>query len=115
LFFALASTQAALKHLRHKTYDIIICDYTIPGFNGLHFFKSVGRQYPRTLKILITANPSIESAVEAMRIGIHDYIQKPLTARLIENALMRLLVKPCTKKKRIRGIIPESSALTAEQ
>lgn len=63
--------------LRNHQYDLVISDIRLPGSNGMELLKAVKDQQPGTEVILITGFGSVESAVEAMRVGAFNYIRKP--------------------------------------
>lgn len=90
-FVALENAEMALEHLKNEAYDIIICDYKLPGINGLEFFNLLEERFPGVIKILITAYASTEIAIEADKIGVHDFIQKPFRVATIERSLTRLI------------------------
>jgi DNA-binding NtrC family response regulator len=87
-FFTVEDAEIALKFLNKEVWDIIICDYKLPGMNGIDFFKMVDLN---VIKILITAYASNEVASKARRAGIHDFIQKPFSTKVIKDSLGRLI------------------------
>lgn len=86
-----ATAEEGMKALSKQKYDIIICDYKLPGMDGLAFFKGIQRAHPEALKVLITAYGNENMMNEATRIGIHDFIQKPLTTNALEKSLTGLV------------------------
>ena len=88
---ALETAEEGLEALKNQVYDIIITDYRLPGMDGLEFLRRIQDSHPQAMKILITAYRSEEVVSEAIRIGIHDFIDKPFTAKTIEDSLSRLL------------------------
>src|SRR5438046_8002409 len=60
-------------------YDIVLTDLRMGGFDGIGVLRAVKEQHAMTEVIVMTAYGTIESAVEAMRLGAFDYIQKPFT------------------------------------
>jgi DNA-binding NtrC family response regulator len=99
---ALPTAEDGMEALVAESYDIIICDYKLPGMNGLSFFKEIEKSHPETFKVLITAYGSEDVATEATRMGIHDFIQKPLTANNIEKSLASLVEQYEKKNGEIR-------------
>jgi len=59
--------------------------------DGLAFFEGIQKAYPEVLKVLITAYGNENMVDEAARIGIHDFIQKPLTTNALEKSLSGLV------------------------
>ncbi|RLB82315.1 MAG: response regulator [Deltaproteobacteria bacterium] len=90
---ALETAEDGLEAIKRQRYDIIICDYRLPGMDGLKFLKLVTKSRPDTMKVLMTAYANIEVAAEAIKIGVHDFIQKPISAKTIEASLTRLIEK----------------------
>jgi two-component system response regulator PilR (NtrC family) len=77
----------ALTSLGDKIYDVVITDLRMPGADGLAVLRRVREIAPQTLVLLITAYASVETAVEALRRGAHDYILKPL---ILEDVLGKI-------------------------
>ena len=69
--------QAAVEHIRTHTVDLMIVDLKMPGMDGLEVIQVVNQTSPDTEIILLTAHGSIETAVQALRLRIHDYLLKP--------------------------------------
>ncbi len=88
---ALETAEEALEVMERRAYDIIIVDYKLPGMDGLAFLKVIAPEHERTLKILITAYASKELFSESRKLGIHEFIEKPFTSEVLENALSRAL------------------------
>lgn len=84
----------ALALVSAEDFDILITDLNMPRMDGLTLLKQVRRICPQTLSIMITGFGSLESAVEALRLGAYDYIQKPFmveqVAVTIRNAIERV-------------------------
>jgi DNA-binding NtrC family response regulator len=74
---AAASGLEALEKLEMIPFDILFVDIKMPQMSGLEVLKKVKVEYPDTIVIIITAYGSIESAVEAMKLGAKDYLLKP--------------------------------------
>lgn len=74
---ALPNGQAAVEHVRTHAVDLMIVDLKMPGMDGLEVIQVVNQTSPETEIILLTAHGSLESAVQALRLRIHDYLSKP--------------------------------------
>jgi len=66
-----------LKRLQERSIDVIICDVTMPGMDGLAFLKSKREMKLDGTVVMMSAYGSIESAIECMKLGAYDYISKP--------------------------------------
>lgn len=69
--------QAAVEHVRTHHVDLMIVDLRMPGMDGLEVVQVVNQVAPDTEVILLTAFASTETAIQALRLRIHDYLQKP--------------------------------------
>lgn len=71
--------------------DLILSDFKMPGMTGVQFLAEVKRRRPGTGFIIMTAYGTIESAVEAMKIGASDFLEKPFQPEVLELAVARVL------------------------
>ncbi|RPH39394.1 MAG: sigma-54-dependent Fis family transcriptional regulator [Desulfobulbaceae bacterium] len=85
---AVATSQEALKEAKRRPFDIAFIDLRLEGENGMDLIPPLLAESPWLKVVVITANATIESAVEAMRRGAADYIEKPFTS-----AQVRLLIR----------------------
>jgi DNA-binding NtrC family response regulator len=84
---AVASAEQALIVLEQKSIDILLTDLKLPGMSGIDLLKRASELYPRISVIVLTQYGTIDSAIEAGRIGARDYITKPFR---IEELRVRL-------------------------
>jgi two-component system response regulator AtoC len=77
----------AIRLLEHETFDLVISDMKMPIKTGIDVLKFVKKLSPATLVILATAHGTIESAVEAMKLGAFNYLIKPFSPEAIEGIL----------------------------
>ena len=91
LLVACETAEEALEALKGVTPDVIIADYRLPGVDGLELLRRVGPSHPRAIKILVTAYRSDDVVSEAASLGIDAFIEKPLTAKGIEESLSGLI------------------------
>jgi two-component system response regulator PilR (NtrC family)/two-component system response regulator HydG len=82
-----ADGQAALDMLEEMEVDVILSDLKMPKVDGLSLLHVVRDRYPQTMVLLMTAYASVETVVEALRLGAQDYLLKPL---LIDDVLHRV-------------------------
>ncbi len=71
--------EEALKKIEERPYDLVFLDLKMPGMNGIETLRRIKEARPRTVVVIITAHGTIESAVEAMKLGAVDFIQKPFS------------------------------------
>jgi CheY-like chemotaxis protein/DNA-binding HxlR family transcriptional regulator len=77
----------ALHVLQKEKYDITFLDLKMPKLNGLELLSKIKEEGIDTIPIMITGYATIESAVEAMRNGAYDYVQKPFEMKRIREAI----------------------------
>lgn len=71
--------QECLNYLENNWIDIIITDLRLPDANGLELLKEVKKKMPNVEMLVMTAYGSVDTAIEAMRIGAFNYLMKPFT------------------------------------
>jgi YesN/AraC family two-component response regulator len=69
--------QAAVEYVRTHPVELLVVDLRMPGMDGLEVVQVVNQISPETEVILLTAFGSTESAIQALRLRIHDYLLKP--------------------------------------
>lgn len=87
------SAEAALRFLDSNSPDIILVDLRMAEMSGLEFLAEVKKQLPRTEVAIMTGYGSIESAVQAMKLGAYDYITKPFRVEELKLTLQRMAEK----------------------
>ena len=70
--------QAAIEHIRQHAPDILLLDLILPDMPGMDILQWLHREKLNITTIVITAHGSVDVAVEAMRLGAHDFINKPI-------------------------------------
>ncbi|HZR41726.1 MAG TPA: hybrid sensor histidine kinase/response regulator [Ktedonobacteraceae bacterium] len=85
------SAEDALKLIQEHDYDTIVSDIKMPGMDGLDLLAHVSTLYPDTPVILITGHGEHDLAIQALRGGAYDYIQKPIDRDSFIAALHRAL------------------------
>jgi len=85
------TTEKALEWLEQFPVDIVITDLRVPEIGGLELLKRVRAAYPQTVVLVLTQYGTIESAVEATRLGAADYITKPFHVAELRGKLERLI------------------------
>jgi DNA-binding response OmpR family regulator len=94
---AVANGEAAVDYIRLNPVDLIILDLRMPGMSGLDVIKVLNRIAPDVEIILLTAHGSIESAIDALRSQVHDYLLKPASPAQIIDSVSRGLARRAKK------------------
>src|SRR6478672_6695806 len=87
------SAEAALAQLENDSPHIILADLMMPNMSGLEFLPRVKQLLPRTEIAIMTGHGSIETAVQAMKLGAYDYITKPFRIEELKLLLQRMAEK----------------------
>ena len=74
-----ADAETAIKLVNSAPFDLIVTDLKLPGMSGIEFLQSVKRANAAVPIIIMTAYGTVESAVEAMKMGASDYVLKPFS------------------------------------
>jgi two-component system, NtrC family, response regulator AtoC len=87
------SAEAALPRLEADTPDLVLTDLKLPTQTGVALLKQTKAILPRTEVAIMTGHGSIESAVDAMKLGAYDYIEKPFRVEKMRMLLQRMAEK----------------------
>jgi DNA-binding response OmpR family regulator len=108
-----ANGNEALKLLSQHAFDLVYLDIRMPDISGLEVLRLIHAKYPELPVILFTAQPDLNSAVEAVRSGAIDYLLKPLKPQTIIERTQSVLVNK-QKERRKRELQRQIDTLQAE-
>ncbi|HSR20649.1 MAG TPA: response regulator transcription factor [Anaerolineales bacterium] len=94
---AVANGPAAVEHVRTHPVDLVVVDLRMPGMDGLQVVQAVNQISPDTEVVLLTAYGSVDSAVQALRLRIHDYLTKPASPQQVVASVKRGLERRTAK------------------
>ena len=86
--------EEALQKLAEKSFQLMLLDLKLPDIDGLEVLRQVVDKHSATKVIIITAYGSVEVAVEAMKLGAIDFLQKPFQPTEVRDMVRRLLQAP---------------------
>lgn len=89
-----ANGLEALDFLRRNKFEVIITDMIMPEMSGMTFLREVNKNYPGTSVIMITAYGEVESYIEAMNLGVFEYINKPFKIDELKKIIYKLILPP---------------------
>jgi len=72
-----ASGNEAIELVRQKSFDVAVIDVKMPGIDGIETLKQIKQLQPAIEIVMLTGHASIESGMEAMKLGAYDYVMKP--------------------------------------
>lgn len=111
--------QSALKMLHAVDVDLVITDLRMPGENGMELIRHVSANHRSVGTLVITGFPSIQGAIESIKIGAEEYLVKPFTDEELFKSVQRVLRKTHRDKKQTTkstfhtfGIIGESESMS---
>jgi two-component system, NtrC family, response regulator AtoC len=87
------TAEAALESVETAPPDLVVTDLKLPNLSGVDLLRKIKELLPRTEVAIMTGHGSIESAVEAMRQGAYDYIEKPFRVERLRQLLQRMAEK----------------------
>src|ERR1700733_8257663 len=90
--------REAAKLLDERGFDLVITDLRMPGLDGMSVLRKVRAELPETEVIVMTAHGTVDTAVEAMKLGAFEYLQKPLSGP----DELRMLVARAVERRGLR-------------
>ena len=95
-----ASGEEALETMKNQHFDVVLTDIRMPGLTGVELLKRIREQAPDAIVILMTGYASLGTAVEALRLGAHDYLIKPSSSQDIRQSVSRGVERARNLKRR---------------
>lgn len=95
-----ASGEDALEKVSAQDFDVVLTDIRMPGIDGVELLRRIKEQSPDAIVILMTGYASLGTAVEALRLGAHDYLIKPSTNQDIRQSVSRGVERSRNLKRR---------------
>jgi len=86
-----ASGEEALERLRQREFHLLLSDITMPGMSGLETLPRAKSVSPNSVVVMISGMQTVESAIDALRLGAFDYLMKPFDLRQVEAVVQRAL------------------------
>jgi len=102
-----SSGEAAMKFVESRRFDLVLTDLKMTGMSGLDLLRELTNYDKSIIVILLTAHGSVDSAVDALRLGAFDYLQKPYDSAKLLDTVSRVLNKLTTLDAEIISVSPE--------
>jgi DNA-binding NtrC family response regulator len=102
-----SSGEAAMKFVESRRFDLVLSDLKMTGMSGLDLLKELTNYDKSIIVILLTAHGSVDSAVDALRLGAFDYLQKPYDSDKLLETVSRALNKLTVLDTEIISVSPE--------
>ena len=81
--------KKALHMMASERFDIVFVDLLLPGMHGLEVLRHIRENHPGTVVIIITGHPTVESALESVKLGAMDYLVKPFGTEEVERIVSK--------------------------
>ncbi|MDX2075618.1 MAG: response regulator transcription factor [bacterium] len=95
-----ANGEEALEIIARQPFDVVLTDIRMPGLDGIELLRRIREQAPEIIVILMTAYATLGNAVEALRLGAHDYLIKPSSSADIRQSVARGVERARNLKRR---------------
>lgn len=96
------SGEEALDFVNSQEYDVVLTDIRMQGIDGVELLRRIKEKSPDAIVILMTGYASLGTAVEALRLGAHDYLIKPSTSQDIRQSVSRGIERARNLRRRRR-------------
>lgn len=94
--------EEALEMIKNQEYDVVLTDIRMQGIDGVELLRRIKDMSPDAIVILMTGYASLNTAVEALRLGAHDYLIKPGTSMDIRQSIARGVERAKNLRRRRR-------------
>lgn len=91
----------AMELLKEKNFDIVFTDFKMPEISGIELLSAIKEYRPETEVIIVTGHGTMESAIQAMKIGSYDYLQKPFKLELLKLIIDRIIEEKKLKDENV--------------
>ena len=105
------SGEAALNLLAQRRFELVITDLNLTGMTGIQLLSAIVAEDPTVAVIIITGYPSIQSAVEAAKKGVYQYLEKPVDRAKLLAVVGEIFQRLATLKQTIIGDSPATKAM----
>jgi formate/nitrite transporter len=97
------SPKEGLRLASDTKFDVILCDWKMPGFDGMDVVEELDRRTPESAMVMISGYPAVERATEAMKRGAMDYVSKPFKPEEIIDVVNRAQKRKISEEKKAIG------------
>ncbi|HUU19974.1 MAG TPA: response regulator [Sedimentisphaerales bacterium] len=94
--------EEALSKLKDTEYGLVLLDLRMPGMDGMEVLEKLRTDRPDIRVVIITAHGTIDSAVDAMKLGAVDFIQKPFTPKEIRQLVSKIIKRETLDEEKIQ-------------
>jgi formate/nitrite transporter len=95
--------QEGLKRVSETSFDVILCDWMMPGFDGMDVVEELDKRTPNSAVVMISGYPTVGRATEALKRGAMDYLAKPFRPEEIIEVVKKAMRRKVTEEKKVIG------------
>jgi two-component system, NtrC family, response regulator AtoC len=95
-----ASGEEALGLMAEQPFTVVLLDIKMPGMDGVEVLKRTRGAYPKTLVIMITGDPTMDNAIECLKLGAVDYLVKPFRVDDLDALLLKAVEQVSQEEQR---------------
>lgn len=110
---AAASGEEALVHIARESFDLVLLDLMMKGIGGMEVLAALRERALDTAVIVLTAHGTLETAIDALRQGAHDYLLKPADTASIRESVRTALLKREREQRQRALLLQVQQSLTA--
>ncbi|MBN1621880.1 MAG: response regulator [Endomicrobiales bacterium] len=101
--------EEAVEILKEEQFSIVVLDLQMPGMSGMEVLRHIKSKTPDCDVIITTAYPSVDTAIESLRIGVYDYIKKPFSINELRKKIRECIESRIEKERflaeKIEGVL----------
>jgi len=105
------SSREGLERAMRQDYDLVLTDIRMPEIGGMRILRDIKRSKPATPVVIFTGYATVQSAVQAMKLGASDYIEKPFTPDMLLTTVKKVLEKVASEEPEKQELIHKDEVI----
>jgi len=105
------SSRDGLERAMSRNYDLVLTDIRMPEIGGMRILRDIKRSKPALPVVIFTGYATVQSAVQAMKLGASDYVEKPFTPDMLVTTVKKVLQKAATEQPEKQELIHKDEVI----
>jgi DNA-binding NtrC family response regulator len=105
------SSREGLERAMSREYDLVLTDIRMPEIGGMRILRDIKRSRPALPVVIFTGYATVQSAVQAMKLGASDYIEKPFTPDMLLTTIKKVLEKAAQEEPERQELIHKDEVI----
>jgi DNA-binding NtrC family response regulator len=105
------SSREGLERAMKQGYDLVLTDIRMPEIGGMRILRDIKRSKPGTPVVIFTGYATVQSAVQAMKLGASDYIEKPFTPDMLLTTVKKVLERAASEEPEKQELIHKDEVI----